>query len=211
MILQPASPEELEQAAQLSEESCKEVDLGFISGPYASEEEVSRQLGTADWSLNKRFVLLQGEDQKPRVIDNCRDSGVNEAYGSASYLALHDADYVAAFLQFVGTVLANKDEVVVPLTTGEVRRGRWHAELKGYPKLLGRCVDLSKAYKQIAVAPASRKFAVLGHRTSNGGWAFYISNSLPFGASSSVFAFNKVSRGLWHLLTHQGLLGYRVL
>ena len=181
----------------------RELQRSCLSGPYSTEDEVSHMLGTSDWSLNKRFVLLQGEEQKPRVIDNCRDSGVNEAYGSASYLALHDTDYVAAFLQFVSTVLANRDSVVVPLTNGDVLHGEWHGELVNCPKLLGRCVDLSKACKQIAVSPTSRKFAVLGHRTQSGGWAYYISNSLPFGASSSVFAFNKVSRGLWHLLTHQ--------
>ena len=203
VIGQQATADEKEQADQLSEESLKEVERGFLAGPYSTEDEVSRVLGTSEWSLNKRFVLLQGEEQKPRIIDNCRDSGVNEAYGSASYLALHDTDYVAAFLQFISLVLANRESVVVPLTNGDVLRGSWHGEFSECPKLLGRCVDLSKAYKQIAVAPTSRKFAVLGHRTQCGGWAFYISNSLPFGASSSVFAFNKVSRGLWHLLTHQ--------
>ena len=206
-MLRPATDEEMEQAARLSEECAKEVELGFLSGPFDSEQAVSDFLQTDDWTLNKRFLLLQGEEQKPRVIDNCRDSGVNEAFGSSSYLALHDTDFLAGFLRFVSTTLACQDEVVVHLSTGEVLRGRWHPEMGTSPAFLGRCIDLSKAYKQVAVAPGSIHHGVLGHRTSDGGWQFHVSRSLPFGATAAVFSFNKISRGLWHLMTRElGLL-----
>ena len=61
-------------------------------------------------------------------------------------------------------------------------------------------MDLSKAYKQIPVSPESRPFAVLMvHHHSTGLPVYFVSNSLPFGASSSVFGFNRVSRSLWHI------------
>ena len=102
------------------------------------------------------------------------------------------------------TVLSNREMVVVPLLSGEVLSGAWHSDFGKQPPLLGRCVDLSKAYKQIAVSDSTLKFAVLGHRTKDGSWVFYVSKSLPFGAASaSVYSFNKVSRGLWHLLCHK--------
>ena len=181
----------------------KELDLGFLHGPFHTESEVSQYLGGDSWVLTKRFALLQGEEKKARIIDNCKESRINEAFGSSSHLALHDTDYIGGFLKFVTTVLSNCEMVVVPLLSGEVLSGAWHSDFDKQPQLLGRCVDLSKAYKQIAVSDSTLKFAVLGHRTKDGGWRFYVSKSLPFGASASVYSFNKVSRGLWHLLCHK--------
>jgi hypothetical protein len=62
--------------------------------------------------------------------------------------------------------------------------------------LLGRGVDLSKAYKQAGVAPQSARHSILGVRSETGVWKFFFSKSLPFGATSSVFAFNKITRHL---------------
>ena len=70
------SQEEIDLAPQLWDETMKEVDLGFLVGPFESEAAVTEHLGVADWSMSQRFLLLQGEEQKPRVIDNYRDSGV---------------------------------------------------------------------------------------------------------------------------------------
>ena len=122
-------------------------------------------------------------------------------------MALHDTDFLAAVLRFILITISCKDQVVVRLTNGEILKGDWHAEMKASPPFVGRCIDLSKAYKQVAVAPESVPYGVLGHRTTAGGWQFHISRSLPFGASAAVFSFNKISKGLWHLMTHQlGLL-----
>ena len=203
MISRPITEEEVEQADLLNEECVKELELGFLQGPFHTESEVSQYLGGDAWVLTKRFALLQGEEQKARIIDNCKESRINEAFGSSSHLALHDTDYIGGFLKFVTTVLSNRERVVIPLLSGEVLTGSWHSDFDQQPRLLGRCVDLSKAYKQIAVSDDTLKFAVLGHRTKDGGWKFYVSKSLPFGASASVYAFNKVSRGLWHLLCHK--------
>ena len=203
MIARPPTDEEIEQADLLHEESVKELDLGFLHGPFHTESEVSQFLGGDSWVLTKRFALLQGEEQKARIIDNCKESRINEAFGSSSHLALHDTDYIGGFLKFVTTVLSNCEMVVVPLLSGEVLSGAWHSDFDKQSQLLGRCVDLSKAYQQIAVSDSTLKFAVLGHRAKDGGWSFYVSKSLPFGASASVYSFNKVSRGLWHLLCHK--------
>lgn len=99
-------------------------------------------------------------------------------------------------------VVGNDSEILVPMSDGTVLRGQWHESLKSKPMLLGRCVDLSKAYKQVAVATESLKHSVLGYQAADGDWHLYTTQSLPFGASASVFAFNKVSRAIWHLLVH---------
>ena len=51
-------------------------------------------------SLNRRFCLYRGEERKIRVIDNYKDSGVNAAFSSSSYLALQDTDFIVGFLRF---------------------------------------------------------------------------------------------------------------
>ena len=151
-------------------------------------------MGSEDWSLSKRFALYQGEERKIRIIDNYRDSGVNAAFTSSSYIALQDTDFVIGFLRFFMWVVGNKEGVVVPLSDGTVLRGMWHASMTGEPALLGRCVDLSKAYRQVAIAEESLRHGVLGYQTSQHGWRYYTTQSLPFGASASVFAFNTISR-----------------
>ena len=68
---------------------------------------------------------------------------------------------------------------------------------------VGKCLDLSKAYKQLAVSERDRSMAViLIHATAADGdlrARYYVSNSLMFGAAASVFAFNRVSRSLHFL------------
>ena len=66
--------------------------------------------------------------------------------------------------------------------------------------ILGRCFDLSKAYKQLAVSTASLRYSVLGARNSSGRWFYYIGQSLPFGSTASVYSFNKMARALQFLL-----------
>ena len=189
------------QASVLAKESREEVEAGFLKGPFSSCQKISEELHCNDWSLTRRFFIEQGE--KIRTIDNYKESGINEAFGTSSYLALQDTDFLAALLRFISKVCAVTSHVVIPMSDGTVWKGQWHNELRCQPKWWGRCADLSKAYKQIAVHPDSLREAVLGFPVGGGEWEFYISRSLPFGATSSVFSFNKVSRGLWHLLVSE--------
>ena len=91
----------------------------------------------------------------------------------------------------------------MPVTDGSTLRGLWHRSMVGQVPWLGRCFDLSKAYKQVPVAEDSLKYGVLAMPDENNAWSFYISRSLPFGAGASVFAFNKLSRALWHIMVHK--------
>eukprot|EP00435_Cladocopium_sp_Y103_P068420 s303_g31.t1 len=201
MTAKTMNDDECLQEKDLEDESLAEVEAGFLSGPFL-QEEISELVGSEQWSLSKRFALYQGEDRKIRIIDNFRDSGINSAFASSSYLALHDTDFVIGFLRFFMWVVSNSDEVVVPMSDGTVLRGAWHKSVRAKPALLGRCVDLSKAYKQVAIAAESLKHGVLGYQTKEHGWRYYTTQSLPFGASASVFSFNKISRAIWHLLVH---------
>ena len=134
---------------------------GFrVHGPY-SEAEVSHKLGTTDWGLTTRFALYQGEGKKIRIIDNYRDSAVNSAFTATSYIALQDTDFVVGLLRFFMQIARHQEEVVVELSNGRVLR-KWRCSMKKRPKLLGRCVDLSKAYKQVAIDCQSLVHGVFG-------------------------------------------------
>ena len=67
-------------------------------------------------------------------------------------------------------------------------------------KLLGRCIDLAKAYKQWAVAPDQLWASVIT------AWdpvklkpALFIQHTLPFGAGAAVLHFDRLSRLIWVL------------
>ena len=106
-------------------------------------------------------------------------------------------------LRFILVVCARRDRVVVPLCSGETLEGDWDSAMLLQPNWLGRCVDLSKAYKQVPIHKDSLKHGVLGFNMPTEGWQLFTTSSLPFGASSAVFSFNKISRSLWHLLVYK--------
>ena len=188
-----------EVASLLDFQSLDEVQRGFLSGPFSTEDEVSTFLGRSDWVVNPRFVLLQGPNQKPRVIDNCRQSGLNATFTSLELLQLHDFDMVVSVAKPIKSCVTNQ-QVNLVLSSGECLRGNVHSSLKT-TQWMARSLDLAKAYKQLAVHPNSRHLAVVGYQLADRSWKYYVSNALPFGATASVFGFLRVSRALWHLAT----------
>ena len=71
--------------------------------------------------------------------------------------------------------------------------------------LLGRTLDLTSAYKQLAVDPTMGFVGTLvTYDPEKQCRAFFIMNSLPFGAASSVYAFNRVAKSLWFLMVRLG-------
>eukprot|EP00435_Cladocopium_sp_Y103_P055901 s883_g18.t1 len=199
-LSKPFTEQEREHADRLVALSEEEVQEKFLDGPFFSEDEVSSHLGTDNWTLTKRFLLLQGEELKERVIDDYKRSLVNAAFSSRSYLELQDVDILAALVTLVMKLVASGNIAAVELSDGMVLRAPLSKAVKAGTGFVGRCFDLSKAYKQIAVSSSSLRHAVLGARNSKGQWHMYTSQSLPFGAISSVYAFNKSARALQHLL-----------
>ena len=206
VLLESRHARDTQDVATLLQESTAEVEAGYLKGPFYAPEDVSQAVGTSAWSLSPRFALRQGEDAKVRVIDDFKTSAVNRAFGSSSYLALQDTDFTVGLLRFMGRVLQGGDKVEVPLSDGTVLEGTLCQEMARKPPLLGKTLDLSKAYKQVGIHPSSRHHAVLGFPVDDGQWRFYTSSSLPFGASASVFSFNKIALALLHIMIHKFLV-----
>ena len=88
--------DELEHRRHLEETTSDEVARGFAIGPFFSESDVSSFLGHDQWSLVRRFVLVQGKEKKLRPIDDCLEAQLNSAlYTSTIRLELQDSDYLA--------------------------------------------------------------------------------------------------------------------
>ena len=71
---------------------------------------------------------------------------------------------------------------------------------------MGKCLDLSKAYKQLPVHPSHRDLAVIFYKSPEGRTVFHVTNSMFFGSSAAVFAFNRISRSLRFLLCKELLV-----
>ena len=189
----------------LWETTQSEVEAGFLQGPFQQVHQVREALGQADFVCSRRFAIMQGG--KPRIIDDLKESGVNKAFAAVEKLTLHDIDYISSLLHFIASTVskaqASEEQIVqVVLKEGAVLSGPLHRDFKESMKWKGRCLDLTKAYKQIPVSAASRPFCVLMvHHFESGKPVYFVSRSLPFGASSSVFGFNRISRGLWQIAT----------
>ena len=181
-LLQKFEKVDPREAEALKDATDGEVAHGFLEGPYYDKHEVSAKPGTDQWTIIRRFVLFQRSKQKARPIDNCLESQLNAGYSASIHLRLQDSDYIASMALHVAKAISE---------------GRAHAKAANWK---GKCLDLSKAYKQLAVYPQHRPLAVIAVRGADGRDALYLSNSLMFGSTAAVYAFNRISRCIWFLI-----------
>lgn len=186
----------------LWEETMKECSKGFINGLFQTLDEVRKNLGVEDICLTRRFVILQGsgDEVKPRVIDDAKESAVNSAYTALERLELHDFDHMVSIASLISSIYGGDGMVRISELDGQVVQKPIHKELLGNCRWQGRCLDLSKAYKQVPIDRTSRGLMVLlvpepGSQQPK----FFTTSSMPFGCASSVFAFNRITRSLLHL------------
>ncbi|CAE7310483.1 unnamed protein product [Symbiodinium sp. KB8] len=171
----------------LTEASNEEVRRGELEGPF-SEEEVTQHFGSKEWLLNPRFALYQGVKMKLRVIDDAKRSGLNEAFQRTCAATFMDLDALTCLLATIAKAMVDGKFQGVDVDD-QVKAEQW----------LGRTLDLSRAYKQLPIDPASRRVCVLGF-LKQGRWVYYRCNVLPFGARASVFSFLRVSRSLHFIM-----------
>ena len=177
-------PLERDLQALLSKATAEEVDLGFLEGPF-TEAQVSSAFNGDDWNCIRRFLILQGTEGKPRPIDDGHEALVNSCYTSCIKLELQTSDFV--------TCMATK------LALGELARAK---NLGHTPRAwLGKCLDLSKAYKQMPMTKKHRALVVVCHKGEAGEDQFYLANAILFGLTASVYSFVRTSRSLHKLLT----------
>eukprot|EP00435_Cladocopium_sp_Y103_P043140 s2541_g12.t1 len=148
-----------------------ELECGWLEGPI----EVSALPPHA--IINRRFGIKQssGDSMKIRLIDDFSASGVNATVQVETAPKLHTLDIVGALLM-------------------ELLR------LGNPEQLVGKTVDLSKAYRQLGIAPGSRWVAYVAvYDPCTRSPKIFSMRALPFGASRSVYSFLRVAHSLWWL------------
>ena len=180
-------------------------DKSWLDGPY-SWGELENMFGGA-WTPVRRFGIVQSG--KLRVIDDFSENGTNSAYACQEKLDLRTLDHLTWSAVQISESIWKTGKVELVLSTGEKLSGKVH---EGWSKsdiggLLSKTVDLKSAYKQFAIYPQDRRKAVITvkpseHEPPRG----FVSAVLPFGASSAVMAFNRVSRLLWRVLVEAGIV-----
>ena len=82
----------------------------------------------------------------------------------------------------------------------ELARALHQYETSSRQPVHGRTLDLTAAYKNLACSPGTRWASVLlVPHPLTGEKCFFISDALMFGSTSSVYAFNRGARALWHI------------
>ena len=167
---------------KLHEASMEEVQAGHLSGPF-TRLQIDDHFGKDRWLFTKRFALMQGtpENPKVKVIDDCRRrSGLNSSYTTNFKLELLDLDVLSAALVSIADSIQSGTVDFGPDLNSDV-----HPSLRGQ-QWKGRTLDLSKAYKQLPISVGSRALCVLGYRHEQE-WKYYTTRVLPFGATAAVF------------------------
>ena len=103
-------------------------------------------------------------------------------YSVTAYLKLQDDDYITG------------------LALAIARRISAGPSGPGAEPWWGKCLDLSKAYKQMAIHPSNRHLAVIFFHDQSGAPKYFVANSMMFGSTAAVYSFNRVSRSLWYLM-----------
>eukprot|EP00435_Cladocopium_sp_Y103_P039589 s268_g10.t1 len=172
----------------------EEQQQGWLLGPF-TEAELASDLGPR-YIVSRRFGLAQSD--KTRPIDDMSDSLVNAAFAAGYKLDLPGLDGVAIMARTFLEATTAAGLVRLKSSSGMVLKGFLHASLTvdEARTLVGRTLDLESAYKQMVVAPQSMWTSVLAVEDDSGSTRLFKSLALPFGASASVFAFNKIARTL---------------
>ena len=150
------------------ESTLEEVKAGFCEGPL-TEREVDRMLGTKEWIPTERFPREQ--KSKVRAVDNAAANQLNDASSITEHLMLASTD------KNVGKI-----KLLKKLMEGEER------ELQGW------VLDEKDAYRQLAVKPEHRKYAVIIMKNPNSGKIrYFVMTGHSFGLVAAVYNYNRRS------------------
>ena len=87
------------------------------------------------------------------------------------------------------------------LSNGSVLVRTLHQDFRGPLSLVGKCVDLESAYKQLAVRPSHAHLSICALKNPDTGHVeFFEMHALPFGASAAVHGFNRAAMAIEHIL-----------
>eukprot|EP00435_Cladocopium_sp_Y103_P006698 s4577_g2.t1 len=173
-------------------------DKAWVKGPF-SAAEVTKAHGS-HWVPSRRFGVRQGG--KVRAVDDFSQFLVNSTVTSHEKIDLEGIDNICSTARFFLGAMRTGSEWMLP-EGDEVKTGplndAWKPE--SAKDLLGRCLDLRQAYKQLVRHPEDAWASILAVvNPSDSTVYFFEAVALPFGSVSSVLAFNRAARALRMIL-----------
>ncbi|CAE7270056.1 SLC24A2 [Symbiodinium sp. CCMP2592] len=190
-----------EHSSELWDKTLTEVAEGFLEGPL-TEEELTRRYGDA-WAPVRRFAVIQssGGKRKLRPIDDYSENLVNGSFSYGDKLDLRALDEIIAICRFWIRAHTTEHQFFLDMASGPPLVGRVHPAWAGSSWCPELCTfDLKNAYRQFALNPSHRAFSVVALlNPDNGDLGLFEGKALPFGSTSSVLHFNRLSRLLWRI------------
>ena len=180
-----------EIAAAVYEETMKQLEDGWVTGPFTMEQLDQRHGGC--WVPSKRFGVRQGPS-KIRAVDDFSEFLVNASVTATEKLQLFGIDEVVNTARtFLGCDALQVDDDFNALRCDP----NWGSCTGPWRNLSGRALDLKAAYKQLARSPADSWASILAvWNPSTSSVEFFESISLPFGSVCAVMSFNRMARAL---------------
>ena len=158
--LLPSGQAEAHLSKAVWDKTMSDVDLGFTTGPFDTEDEVSNFLSTSSWIAIPRFPVEQSGSVRP--VDN-----TSPTRSSANSFAA-----VSERLEVPTVDLA--------VTIARALRGKL-----GNTGIGGWTVDEKSAFRQIPVAPEHRRVAVVSLcRPDSGRAVYFCMLGHPFGLTT---------------------------
>lgn len=184
---------------EIYKQTLEQRDSNWLRGPLSKQD--LELLFPEGWTVSRRFGIQQGE--KVRVIDDCKEPGINHALATTEKLSLMDTDDFTSLLRLImDSVQEQTRKVCITLSNGKMLTGTAHPSWYAKDRMLwsGRTLDLESAYKHLPNSPETRWAAVLAaFNPKTRKPELFISDSLMFGSTASVYAFNRFARALWHI------------
>ena len=148
----------------------KDVERGYATGPFYTEEEMTKALGGDNsWRPTPRHSIEQ--TGKVREIDACNLSKIKELSNIREKLQLPSAN--------------------LAMITGRTLQSLYTKKRNRKPRLKGIVFDESKAYRGIGVKYKHLKYFVVAVKDPSGGVSFFIMNSMMFGSNAAVPNYNR--------------------
>ncbi len=125
---------------------------------------------------------------------------MNSSFAASYKLDLDGVDGVSVLAKAMLDAVDDGGVVEMTLSSGETLKGKLHGSLtvEQARDLCGCTLDLEAAYKQMLVRESSMWASVLMIPNPSGGSQFFASKVLPFGASASVYSFNRIAKRSAH-------------
>ena len=152
------------------EATLEDVEEGSCMGPFQEEDEVTNFLGQNDWIPTQRFEVVQ--KNKVRGCDSATTNLINQATEISEKLQLPSTDTNVSALRSLLSKCPDK-------------------------QLWGWVLDERKAYRQVPIRPADRKYSVITMKNpSSGKPAFFVMVGHSFGLVSAVYNYNRRSAAI---------------